>query len=357
MFGGARTNNDGTSKLSLDDVQPGDVVTISPEPNDFISKMISLLTGEDVSHAAMVWSDTKFFVEQTPPLIKTNLIADHERFKGRTMFVNRLKPGSKDMAPVLAAADKYLKNEVPYGMKDLYIVGVLLLTQKTGFLLPYPVQVLMTKLFARITSEIIEWIDKGEEHMFCSQLVYQCYEDAGEDFDLGLQHAVVPLTLKASSAGSSSSLLSRVCEKLEKDGFAPSPGDRSFGVPMAPDSKYGAPEETKTDDDVAKELYEALTGEGGMRLEGKQRMVGAEEEQPDIEDDLVLAVSNFAAVFNEAQGRSAGGATTLSSAASDLGDKNKALKALHDLNEAQFVTPADLYNRCTNLERVGAIEN
>ena len=54
MFGGARTNNDGTSKLSLDDVQPGDVVTISPEPNDFISKMISLLTGEDVSHAAMV---------------------------------------------------------------------------------------------------------------------------------------------------------------------------------------------------------------------------------------------------------------------------------------------------------------
>ena len=169
----------GTNAMTADNnIKAGDIM-IFEAGDDYIGKSIAWLTDSTVSHAAMVYGENEI-VEMGPKGIKSNKFRHDE--KGGKAYLLRLgsSPGA---APLIKAAKVYLDANIQYDFPALFILAGTLIYKR----------VRPTPRWQRITDTILtlaclqldKLINKAmhkKDVMVCSQLVYQCYLDCGEEY-------------------------------------------------------------------------------------------------------------------------------------------------------------------------------
>ena len=304
--------------MTIDDLRSGDVLLFSPEEGSWISEAIVLLTGANVSHAALAYRPSATLVEATPPAVREAPAAT--RFPGRTITVRRPDP-ARPIDPVLDAATKYLDAAEPYPMPDLYLVGMLMLYSR---LAPHTIAGRLTlRIFEVLAASVIKYVNDrkypGKTPMVCSQFVFQCFQDAGPDHALRIEGGLL---------GATASLL-----------------DHAFAHP--PVATLAASEASAELIPIGPELEEALGWEllAELKKAGRESLGAAPASPPAHDPALVAAVHRFAAAVHLASHASAPAAAA--------GDPVAGLRLLA-AQRACFVTPADLL-RSPSLTDVGTI--
>ena len=182
--------------MFVEDFQAGDILLFQIDENsDWISRAISILTNSDVSHAALYMGKNILSDEGLDGLACHQITDDTT---GQPIYVERLNP-NLDMTPVLQAANKMIGQQEPYNKLALVQLGLLLLYKKE-----FPVdsidRFLLKWVFDAATVAINEYLNKifspGKEPMVCSQYVYQCYQDAGTDYQLLIQNPLLAKNTK-----------------------------------------------------------------------------------------------------------------------------------------------------------------
>lgn len=319
--------------MDINDLKPCDVLLFSGEKGSYISEAIMFLTNAPVSHAAIAYNPATSIIEATPPAIQTNPAAT--RFEDRTITVMRLDPPQPNYEPVLAAASGYLNMQEPYANANLYLVGLLLIYRK--FTPDTPAQRIIIKILEKITAGIITYYNQhktpGKLPMVCSQFVYQCYDDAGQGYQLKIEDGVLPAV--AATRPEPPSLLDQAISRVRNDtavGFQAYLGANSDMALKAPVGQ--------SDEDLAKELLQSLqaaaTGTGVA-----------------LEDGLVVAIHEFGQAVHLAR-------TGMPAPANELAQANALRMASPGMaqlkaEEAYFVAPGDLLQHCLNLQRAGEI--
>lgn len=323
--------------MEIKDLNSGDVLLFSGEKGSLISEAIMFLSNAPVSHAAMVYNPNSTIVEESPPAVQTNQAA--ERFIDRKVSVMRLKPAQSSYGPVLEAATGYLNNKAPYANANLYLVGMLLIYRK--FAPDTLQQAIIIKILKKITASIITYYNEhkypGELPMVCSQFVYQCYEDAGGDYQLKIRGGVLGKAAPAEMA--LPSLLDQAIYRVRNE---TAPAFRAF-VTTNTGMALAEPE-MQSDEELAGELLETLQVRSAL---------GAEPSAP-LQDALVVAIHEFGqAIQLVRRGVSAPADELLQANTQRMASNGLAqLKA----EEAYFVAPGDLLLHCQNLDLVGEIE-
>lgn len=324
--------------MDINDLKSGDILLFSGEKGSTISEAIMYLTNAPVSHAAMAYTPGGTIVEATPPAVQTNQAA--ERFIDRKISVMRCNPPQNSYAPVLAAATGYLNDKAPYANANLYLVGMLLVYRK--FTPDTVTQRVIISILKKITAAIITYYNDhkypGQLPMVCSQLVYQCYEDAGNDYRLMIKGGV--LVGRALTADTSTPSL--LDQAIHRGRNAPAPAFRAF-VAARSGLALAAPE-ARSDEELASELLVALRATPSLH---------AEAALP-LDDALVLAIHEFAQAIYLART----GATASPDELSQANALRMASNGMAQLKseEAYFVAPGDLLLHCANLSLAGEIE-
>lgn len=336
--------------MKIEDLRPGDVLLLAGEEGSVLSKLIMLLTGAPVSHAAITYRDNTELIEESPPDLHISNI--QERRAGRKIWVKRLK-GAHNLGPVLDAGESYLDEGEPYAMSNLYMVGMILLFRK--FTPNSWQQKAMIAAFKYLAGEVLEFINQrkspGKLPMICSQFVFQCFKDAGEGYHLEIPEPLLQLPAPGEPAPVPS-LLDQVDTHI-RSGEA--------GELLERPAILGVEVSARSEDEILQQLLDAfqpLDGERDTAVEGegiydRDTLESASEDNL-LQAELVLAVNQFAEGVAQAKTGRPEPPQALQSALQARQSPN-ALTLLQ-AEESTFVTPADLFNRCINLEQVGAIE-
>lgn len=319
--------------MEIKDLKPADILLFSGEKGSWISQAIMLLTNSKVSHAAITYTTSDQMIEETPPQVRVSNTS--ERAKQRTVYVMRLKPPLDKMTPVLDAANAYLKESAPYAMSNLYLVGMLLLYKK--FSPTTPIQKVMLKIFKKLSAGIMDYINEhkspGNLPMVCSQFVYQCYEDAGDNYKLNIKGGI--LLRAATTELEGGSVLDQAIYRIKRD---TTPNFRSFITEKSGAALHA--EVPQSEEDLAHELVKALEAEAATATE-------------ELEPELVLAIQEF--------GQAVYSATTNAEIEADEIVRSHALRiaptglSFLKSEEAYFVAPGDILSNCTNVRQVGVI--
>lgn len=282
-------------------LKPADII-IFEAGDDWLGKSIAWLTKSTVSHAALYRPEGEL-VEMGISGISASKF--HTADSGAKAYILRLDP-ERDPAPVLAAADKYLQAKIRYDFPALVILGGLLIyrtIRPTSRL--QKVTDLILRAACRALDKILQAATKSPGAMVCSQLVYQCYLDGGEDYRIQLHDG----DLVNASLGTI--CLNTLLEERKEGAFTVAEPVEVLHETAVSNSDPNA---------LAQELYEALTEEV---------------------DELNTAVHN----------------ELLNSAEQFLKLIEAILEKAGDVIPAQalFVTPGDLLNHATNLTQVDMV--
>ncbi|MDJ0599395.1 MAG: hypothetical protein QNJ37_11205 [Crocosphaera sp.] len=327
------------SSLTFDQLKTGDIL-IFTAASDPTSQAILRLTNSTVSHAAIYDATKGSIIEATPPMVQYySLSIPDERFRERTMYVNRLMQQPESMEPVINAATVYLNYETPYGQSNLYLLGLILLYKK---LRPNSlVKQVMIKIYKKLILEIYEYISNktspGKSPMVCSDFIYKCFEDAGEPYKLKIKNGVL-LNSTLSVTAEPLSPLDRVIERVKGSSYQSQPtltslADLTISQPPSENAQ-----------ELGQELIEALC----------QTEVMSSEE---LEEELTFAIEEFAKATYLAEGTEDKAIPSLLAKTNELTSQFNISPYLSFLKakEAFFVTPEDLLNNCENLMRVGSM--
>lgn len=300
--------------LDIKDLKSGDVLLFSPEKNSWLSDAIVWLTGAPVSHTAMTYKQFEDIIEETVPHVR--VAPANERFKGRTIHVMRDKR-NQNFEPVINASTRYLNELEPYGMPNLYLVGMILLYKK--FTPSGDMQKARLKLLKFIVEKLLPIIDKHEygtkDAMVCSQFVFQCYQDAGKDYELTIKNGNLLGAAKLDEA-QSDSLLSKASQYTSN-------------------KKIDSHQLLKSNSDLERDGESVL----------KQLKSDIGEFSQEIEDETLDTVHHLAQIIHAVTE-----GIDLNQASSSIG------LSILQKQQAMFVTPADLLEHCPDLEKIGIIE-
>jgi len=315
--------------VKISELKKGDVLLFS-HTDEWHSKLISLLTNSPISHASMSYYNCTEIVEEVPPCASVNSLI--ESAKGRQVTVMRFDRNDLDMVPVLKIAEKYYNNKEPYVPKDsLYMMIVYILITKIP--LPVILQKLLIPIIRCVVASIIKYIDEknfeGKHPMICSQFVYRCYEEAGDEYKLIID-----------GFGKEETILSQVQEYINKN--TSSLENKLATNINAIDVKE---EDLLIEEEVIlKKIYEAL------EKQVDSNSIGLTQE---LDEEFVVAIHEFCAVMLH-----------LHNPKSNEILLNKTEKALNSVAidsimdvEEYFVFPCDFLNKCTNLINIGILEN
>jgi len=331
-----------TRSITPADLKPGDVLLFEGMRSDAISSAIMFLTDSSVSHAAMVYDgegDGKpaTLVHEASPKVPVSVREAAASFGDRLITVRRLpEPPRRDKTPLIRAADHYLLEQAPYNNHGLYLVGVMLIYQR--FSPDRPTSRIVARILRLAASLLTHYLNTkkfpGQHPMTCSQFVAQCYDDAGDDYRLfaaGL--------LDAANAPGAPSLLEQTIDVMN--------ADRDFDDKLAAVPVGGAANESEA---AIVASADELSGQLLESLENMQAIDTAEFGLTPIDDELALAVNDFAesvyALYHGSDDNDMA-APTAATATSKL----EWLKEQRNL----FVSPADLLSN-NHLETVGTIK-
>lgn len=298
------------NRISPNDLKSGDVLLFS-HTEQWESHLIAILTKSEVSHSALAYSDIQHIVEETPPHASISPIED--RIKNRDIHVMRLKSNEPDLTPVLNIANDYVKDRVMYSKANLVIVGMSLLFRKKS--LHITTQKILSKLLMHISVDLMRLINKelykDKNAMVCSQFVFDCYSKAGDDYRLDVNFS-----------GQEERIINKVLEYYNNN--------KVMFSNRSPLSTVTA-NELVGEEDLLKELHSHILSNQFMQ----------HEHSNEIDVDFANAVYDFSVAFNKMFNKN------------DNASKSP-IESLLDM-ESYFVTPNDLMNNCSNLEKVGVI--
>ncbi|MCL2572203.1 MAG: hypothetical protein FWE11_07350 [Defluviitaleaceae bacterium] len=154
---------------------PGDVFIFRIVEGEILGELIGYFTGSDVSHAAMVY-DEEHVVEMGPEGIKVTPICK----SAKVPFYHLRHSTQTDMTKVVGAAKKYYNAHIPYDYPSLVILAGMIIYHKHRYTPKYKELVdLILTIACWSLDELLKKITKRNGAMMCSQLVYQCFRDAG----------------------------------------------------------------------------------------------------------------------------------------------------------------------------------
>ncbi|WP_251359936.1 hypothetical protein [Kangiella sp. TOML190] len=299
--------------MDIKDLNSGDLLLFSPEKGSWISDAIVWLTGAPVSHAAMSYKDFSNIIEETPPAVR--VAPASERFKERTIHVMRDQRHS-EFSPVIKAASHYLNELEPYGMSNLYLVGLILVYKKltpSGMRQKAILRIL--KLAVEKLLPIINHYKYGDKTpMVCSQFVFQCYQDAGADYELTIKNGNL---LKAANQNQDN-LLARAANHQ-------TPAQSKVQV-------LGAAPDILPTEVNGEELLAQLKSDDG-------------DFSSDLENQILDTVHHFAQAIHAIEQK----------IEFDNADSKQGIVLLQQ-QQAMFVTPADLLEHCPDLSKMGEIK-
>ncbi len=169
----------------MQNVELADVVIFEAGDN-WIDKCIAKLTGSNVSHVALYYSDENIIEMLSHGIVVSQIKEDDD---GDTVHLMRLSP-EKDPDPVIAAAKKYLDQNIKYDYADIILLAGLLIyrsirpTPRWQKITDYIIGLACAAL-DKLLNQLINKSSKAT--MICSQLVYQCYYDCGSDYQLKIE--------------------------------------------------------------------------------------------------------------------------------------------------------------------------
>jgi hypothetical protein len=184
--------------MKKDELCPGDVVLFPPHEGDFIAWAIAALTDGIVNHAALCYPDKgELLIAES--ILKDGLVLNpfpKQIDLKYPLKISRMKNQS-NLEPVLAAAQKYLKERNTYPNFNLGLLGLLLLFKKIA---PHTLKNAVVYCFmVAVAGELMRLVKQRkhtEKHpMSCSQFVAQCFTDAGKDYDLKFDALVIDFKL------------------------------------------------------------------------------------------------------------------------------------------------------------------
>ena len=329
--------------MKINELQPADILLFSGT-KDWMSQAIMRLTNSEVTHAALSYKDSHQIIEETPPSVSIfefdTTGESGERLKDRKIYVNRLKTAQASMTPVINAATCYLNDETPYAKTNLYLLGLILIYKKWSPNIL--VKQVIVKILKKLTAQIIESINKqkspGKLPMVCSQFVYQCFEDAGVDYNLVLRKDSL-LNRVSSVAGDNFSLLDQVTAQLKPD------SSRQFQRLAESQTNLVENVPLQTEEELAQELIDAMESDEIKTSEA-------------LESELALAVCEFGQAVYLAEGSEDNAQPMMIAKTNQLADELQIppLLSFLKVKEAYFVTPEDLLNHCENVTQVGIIK-
>ncbi len=307
-----------------DAVKKGDMILFFAG-DTWLSKSISYLTGGEVTHASMVYSEDSI-IEILAGGVQVNKIAvwDDER-KGKKAYIMRHKPELK-YEPLKKSADTYLNSDIIYDFPGLYLLGALLIYNK---FIPTPRFLKCTELILELAvCQLDHFIQKKIRHnpgkaMVCSQFIYQLFYDCGGEYRIPIVGGC--FSVKDQEDGCSQG---KIClAELLKEKAPKAEDENLYGKEEEmPDTWPGGVTEESIER-TAKELYLALTA------------AGQEEET----DSQLSGTENMDKVC---------------SLAGRFMDRVKQIQEILGADfplDAMFVTVADLAHHAPSLERVGTV--
>lgn len=174
----------------METMKSGDVIIFEAGDN-WLSKAIAKLTDSNVSHAAMRYKGDSI-VEMGAGGISVSKcnIAD----EGDKAYLLRLFP-EKDSTPLIEAAEKYIDAGTVYDYPDLVFFAGLLVYRAIRPTMRWQkvTDVVLNAACAVLDKILNRIIQQGGDTpaLVCSQLVYQCYLDCGEEYKIKLKDALL----------------------------------------------------------------------------------------------------------------------------------------------------------------------
>lgn len=164
-------------------LQKGDMILFF-RGDTWLSKSISYLTGAEVTHASMVYSEDSIIEILAGGVQITKIALKDSEQDAKKAYLMRHIP-ELDFQPLKDSADAYLNADIKYDFTGLYLLGGLLIYKKfvpsprflncTGIILE--AGLLLLNRFIRK-----EFLHDSGKAMVCSQFIYQLFYDCGGDY-------------------------------------------------------------------------------------------------------------------------------------------------------------------------------
>lgn len=163
-------------RIGIEDLRVGDILVFPAPEESKLSQAIALLTDSSVSHAALMYKidDELLIAESTIGGIRLTPLPDEQP------FVRRYHLNAEELNKLLNSIEHYIQDETDYAYVDLVLLGILLVYKR------FSKKTLTNKIFytflehvARLLAETVNNLfSKGKIPMVCSQYVAQCFVDA-----------------------------------------------------------------------------------------------------------------------------------------------------------------------------------
>jgi len=167
----------------------GDVLIFGKVEGEILDEVIALLTDSEVTHSALVCDERNCVQMWKAGIVKTEIGEYPER------SVYHLRHTSEtDMSKVVEAADFYFNKSIPYDFPSIVMLGGILIYHRNSYTPEYKAIVdTILGIACWSLDKLLNKIIHGEDNyaMMCSQLVYQCFFDAGGNHRIKIKNGVV----------------------------------------------------------------------------------------------------------------------------------------------------------------------
>lgn len=322
-------------------LQKGDMILFF-RGDTWLSKSISYLTGAEVTHASMVYSEDSIIEILAGGVQITKIALKDSEQDAKKAYLMRHIP-ELDFQPLKDSADAYLNADIKYDFTGLYLLGGLLIYKKfvpsprflncTGIILE--AGLLLLDRFIRK-----EFLHDSGKAMVCSQFIYQLFYDCGGDYRIPIvdgclsvnNHTNKPETLLTPKTCPTEEICLADLLALDmKQDMASMEEDNDLLFTVS-EADIDSPSFME---DVAKELYFTLTGSSS---------------ESESENDTATAANGLFAKSTHIN-------HVLSLARKFL-DKSRQLQEKIGLSlplDAMFVTVADLAYHAPSLQKIDTV--
>ncbi len=162
--------------MQLQELKPGDILVFKSHEDSKLSKIISILTNSDVSHATIVDEDTNYLLEASLEGGARTLI---QSYSPRTAYVRRFE-SCPNPAYAVEIANAYVQTAFPYSYTELIASGLYIISGKIAPYLNHgKLLCIVLEVATYALAKAIDYHKNGgKEAMICSELVFRSYAEA-----------------------------------------------------------------------------------------------------------------------------------------------------------------------------------
>lgn len=172
-------------------LRTGDILLFKAAKGNFVDQCITRLTGSEVCHAAMVYSDDSM-IEMNAKGVGVYSMEERE---GDSVYIMRML-SEPDPALLTKSANAYLAAEAIFNFPSLVILAGLLVYRNK--VVRNDLFDISRKIILAACSELEHWLLQAAHGttpaLVCSQLVYQIYYNCGPDYKIKIKDGILTST-------------------------------------------------------------------------------------------------------------------------------------------------------------------